>query len=122
MYIVHCHWRATLAAFLLLVGAGRAAAQGTTGTISGTVVDESSQAVPGAAVTLVDERTTVTRGSTSGADGTFVVPRRAARHLHRPRRAVGIPHVRETRERPQRQQPALARATSCSRSARSPKW
>ena len=72
MHIDHCQWRAMLAGILLLVFAGHATAQGTTGTISGTVVDESDQAVPGAAVTLVDERTTVARSGTSGPDGTFV--------------------------------------------------
>ena len=51
--------RAALAALLLLVFAGRSAAQGTAGTISGTIVDESGQAVPGVAVTLTDERTNV---------------------------------------------------------------
>ena len=110
MFIVHCHWRATLAAFLLLVGAGRPAAQGTTGTISGTIVDESSQAVPGAAVTLIDERTTVSRSSdqrTRTAHSSFrVVPP----GIYTVRvELVGLPHVRETRERAQRQQPALAR-------------
>jgi hypothetical protein len=72
MHIVHLQWRGTLAAILLLAIAGRAAGQGTAGTISGSVVDESNQAVPGAAVTLVDERTTVSRGTTSEADGGFV--------------------------------------------------
>jgi hypothetical protein len=65
-------WRAALAALLLLlVFAGRPFAQGATGAISGTVVDESSQPIPGVAITLTDERTNVARGATSGADGTF---------------------------------------------------
>jgi carboxypeptidase family protein len=66
--------RAAIVAILLLVFADRATGQGTAGSISGTVVDESRQAVPGAAVTLVDERTTVTRTTASGTDGTFVFP------------------------------------------------
>ncbi len=64
-------WRAALAALLLLVFAGRPSAQGTTGTISGTIVDESNQPIPGVAVTLTDERTNVSRAATSGDDGTF---------------------------------------------------
>lgn len=71
MRIDPCH-RAAIAAIVLLLFAGRAAGQGTAGSISGTVVDESNQAVPGAAVTLVDERTTVPRSTTSDGDGTFV--------------------------------------------------
>jgi hypothetical protein len=72
MHIDPCLWRGALATMLLIAVTGAAAAQGTTGTISGAVVDESNQAVPGAAVTLIDERTTVTRSGTSGADGAFV--------------------------------------------------
>lgn len=64
--------RAAIVAIGLLLCAGRAAGQGTAGSVSGTIVDESNQAVPGAAVTLVDERTTVSRSLTSEADGTFV--------------------------------------------------
>jgi hypothetical protein len=64
-------WRAALAALLLLVFAGRPFAQGTTGAISGTIVDESGQPIPGVAITLTDERTNVSRAATSGADGTF---------------------------------------------------
>jgi hypothetical protein len=74
MRIVHWQWRGVVAAVLLIVAAGRAAGQGTAGTISGRVVDESDQAVPGAAVTLIDERTTTTRATTSAADGAFVFP------------------------------------------------
>lgn len=65
-------WRAALAALLLVVVfASRPFAQGTTGAISGTIVDESNQPIPGAAVTLTDERTNVSRAATSGDDGAF---------------------------------------------------
>ena len=75
-------WRAALAALLLLVFAGRPFAQGTTGAISGTIVDDSSQAIPGVAVTLTDERTNVSRATTSGADGTFAFRAVPRRRLH----------------------------------------
>lgn len=71
MWIDQRLWRAALAALLLLVCAGRPFAQGTTGAISGTIVDESNQPIPGVAITLTDERTNVSRAATSGADGTF---------------------------------------------------
>ncbi len=48
-----------------------ATAQSTTGTISGTVVDESSQSVPGASVTLVHEQTAVARTEVTTARGAF---------------------------------------------------
>jgi hypothetical protein len=77
MQIYQRLWRAALAALLLLVFAGRPFAQGTAGAISGTIVDESGQAMPGVAITLTDERSNVSRATTSGGDGTFafrVVP------------------------------------------------
>ncbi|HWK12186.1 MAG TPA: carboxypeptidase-like regulatory domain-containing protein, partial [Vicinamibacterales bacterium] len=42
-----------------------------TGTVSGTVVDSSGQVIPGASVTLTDERTSVTRTQVSDGRGEF---------------------------------------------------
>src|SRR5688572_15183247 len=50
-----------------------ARAQNVTGTISGTVVDDQKQVVPGATVTVINEATTETRAVTSGATGDFQV-------------------------------------------------
>ena len=47
----------------------RAAAQGNTGTLSGTIVDPQRQPVPGAAVTLTNEATGTTRTAVSGERG-----------------------------------------------------
>jgi hypothetical protein len=55
---------------VLLLASGPAAAQNT-GAISGTVVDESGQVVPGATVTIVNERTGATRTLTSDSGGDF---------------------------------------------------
>jgi type 1 fimbria pilin len=55
---------------LLALSAGPAAAQAT-GTVSGTVVDNSNQVVPGATVTLVNEATADARTTVSGGQGTF---------------------------------------------------
>src|SRR4029453_10206491 len=46
-----------LAVLLLLIGGSAAAAQTTSGSMSGSVVDESSQAVPGATITIANEAT-----------------------------------------------------------------
>jgi len=50
--------------------AAPAAAQNT-GTISGTIIDNTGQVVPGAAITLVSEATSSTRSATSDAKGDF---------------------------------------------------
>jgi type 1 fimbria pilin len=55
---------------LLALSAGPAAAQAT-GTVSGTVVDNSNQVVPGATVTLLNEATADARTTVSGGQGTF---------------------------------------------------
>src|SRR5262245_19144437 len=60
-----------LSLLLLLLPNGPALAQGTTGTLAGTVVDDQNQAVPGALVTVADERTGRTRSVTSDAKGDF---------------------------------------------------
>jgi hypothetical protein len=49
-----------------------AAAQSVSGSIAGTVVDQTRQVVPGATVTLVNERTGDTRATTSNDTGAFV--------------------------------------------------
>jgi hypothetical protein len=65
-------WRGALCALVAtLLWAGHAAAQAPTGSVAGTVVDESSQVIPGATVSLVHEQTGAARSATSGADGTF---------------------------------------------------
>ena len=59
------------AGVILLLSAPPASAQDT-GSVSGTVVDSSSQVVPGATVTLTHEATANTRTTTSGPRGAFV--------------------------------------------------
>jgi hypothetical protein len=50
----------------------RAAAQSVTGSIFGSVVDQTKQAVPGAAITLLNERTADTRAIVSDERGDFL--------------------------------------------------
>src|SRR5262245_65276653 len=59
-----------VAALLL---SGSLSAQTVTGTMSGTVVDQQGQVVPGATVTIVNEATTDTRTAVSAAAGDFLV-------------------------------------------------
>ena len=61
-------------AFVSLLAAAHAAAQTTTGTVTGTVVDSSQQVVAGAEVTLVNERSTESRQTTTSETGAFVFP------------------------------------------------
>ena len=49
--------RAVVVFVCLAVPAGRAGAQSVSGSISGAVVDQSHQLIPGATVTLTDEQT-----------------------------------------------------------------
>jgi hypothetical protein len=60
-------------ALLLALAAGPARAQSVTGTISGTVTDEQGQVLPGATVTVVNERTREARVVASDARGGFQV-------------------------------------------------
>src|SRR5688572_21689051 len=60
-----------LVAALLLPAS--ASAQTVTGTISGTVVDQQGQVVPGATVTIVNEATSDARSTVSAAAGDFLV-------------------------------------------------
>src|SRR5947208_7952058 len=57
-----------LAALIASAGFG----QGLTGSISGTVVDASGSAIPGAEITLINVATTQTRQTVSQSDGAFV--------------------------------------------------
>jgi hypothetical protein len=52
---------------------GSAFAQGDTGRISGVVEDESHAAVPGAMITVVNDRTAEERTATTGQDGSFAI-------------------------------------------------
>ena len=63
--------RAAAALVAFLVGGGWAVAQAPTGTISGNIIDESDQVVPGATVELINEQTQATRTATTGPDGRF---------------------------------------------------
>jgi hypothetical protein len=54
-----------------LVGAATAAAQAPTGTISGAIVDQSDQVIPGATVELINEQTGASRTAISGTEGRF---------------------------------------------------
>src|SRR4026208_2285885 len=58
---------------LILVAwfAAAPAATQNTGTISGTIIDNTGQVVPGAAITLVSEATSSPRSATSDAKGDF---------------------------------------------------
>jgi hypothetical protein len=63
--------RATLCFGFLVSLAAAAGAQDISGAISGTVVDETSQVLPGATVTLVDEQTRASRSLATDARGEF---------------------------------------------------
>ena len=59
---------------LILLSASVALAQLTTGTISGTVMDASGAAVPGAAIVITNVNTGITRNTTSGPAGRYEAP------------------------------------------------
>ena len=58
----------------LLILAPSASAQKATGTITGTVTDPSGAVVPGATVTIVNERTSTARSATTNEQGSFSFP------------------------------------------------
>jgi hypothetical protein len=60
-----------LAASIYLIGAGTASAQGTNGILTGTVVDASGAAVPGATITATETETTTARTTVSAESGLF---------------------------------------------------
>ena len=61
-----------LAAVLCLALAAAAGAQTNTGRISGTVADASGGVLPGVSVTVVNERTALTRTATTDERGAYV--------------------------------------------------
>src|SRR4051812_1412580 len=60
-------------AVVLSPGGSRIFAQGLTGQLSGTVVDSSGAAVPGATVTVRNVATQVSRDAVTDPDGAFVI-------------------------------------------------
>ena len=63
---------------ILLIVPGILSAQSVTGSIAGTVVDQTSQALPGAVVILEASETGLTRELTTGEDGSFIFAARSA--------------------------------------------
>ena len=63
-----CSWP-----FVAVAGPPAAAAQNVTGTISGVVLDEQKQPVPGATVTVINEATSDARVTTTDGNGDFQV-------------------------------------------------
>jgi hypothetical protein len=69
---VRCVWAVPfVVASVCLVGASTAFAQGTTGTLTGTVVDAQGSAVPGATVTATEAETAAARTVVSNENGLF---------------------------------------------------
>ncbi|MGH9784268.1 MAG: carboxypeptidase-like regulatory domain-containing protein, partial [Terriglobia bacterium] len=63
-----------MAGILLLLTTSLAIAQLTTGNIAGTVTDQSGGAIPGAAITLRNVETGISRTTTTGANGRYEAP------------------------------------------------
>src|SRR5262245_49567058 len=66
--------RSLLSGLLLLTASALLFAQGTTGTIAGTVTDQSGAAIPGAAVAVRNLETGATRDTVTDEAGRFNVP------------------------------------------------
>ena len=66
-------WLVSVVAGILLLGGARARGQTATTQITGTVVDATGAAIPGARVTVQNEATGATRETHTGADGNFTV-------------------------------------------------
>lgn len=67
-----CIWSFTLSCLCIALLSSAAIAQTTSGTITGTVTDQSGAVVPSAKITLTDEATKDTREVTGGDNGEFV--------------------------------------------------
>jgi hypothetical protein len=65
---------ALLALFLILACAPPANAQTTLGRVSGSVLDSSGAALPGATITLTNENTNQIQTTVAGDNGTYVFP------------------------------------------------
>ena len=65
---------ALLALFLILACAAPASAQTTLGRVSGSVLDSSGAALPGATITLTNENTNQVQTAVAGDNGTYVFP------------------------------------------------
>src|SRR5262245_9135280 len=71
MESVRCRWiRVAIVVWLCIAGARSAAAQGT-GTLTGTIVDETGATLPGATVTATDPTTATVRSVVSNEAGIF---------------------------------------------------
>jgi Carboxypeptidase regulatory-like domain len=66
-------FRALIVTSSLILPVAPAAAQSVSGSVSGTVVDQSNQVIPGATVTLLDEQTGTTRATQTNQTGAFVL-------------------------------------------------
>ena len=67
-------FRLCLLSALLCLTSFAVTAQTVTGTITGTVVDQSSQVIAGAKVTLTNDRTSDARDTTTNESGNFLFP------------------------------------------------
>ena len=83
--------RAAACLAAVLISAWPAAAQVTTGTMVGTVVDQQGGAIPGATVVLVSEsQGTKTAPVVTNEKGDFQFHERPARHLHHRDQHAGV--------------------------------
>ena len=111
--------RALIVTSSILMAAPGAAAQSVSGSISGTVVDQSRQVVPGATVTLIDEQTGAPSVTVATNDtGAFVFSVRAAGPLHRADRAGRLRQRRAQGTSRCRRTSSCRSGPSCWRSAR----
>jgi len=72
--VTRCSFTIVVAVLLLTGTASTTSAQGLTGQISGTVVDEGGGVLPGVTVTITNVGTATTRDTVTGSDGAFLFP------------------------------------------------
>ena len=87
----------TLLACMLAAGLCSLYAADPTGTIAGTVTDPSGAVIAGAKVKATAGSTGLTRSTTTGVDGGYLLPLMPGRELHDCRRPVGIQALRTAR-------------------------